>query len=198
MSRTHLRAFLVAFVAVLAVVGGTLVATANNGDADATALAAAESPTTTTAAPAATSPTPPVDGEQVLAEAQQRMQAFADAVTANEAAQAAEAAQAEQGQQLEALAQAQAQAESAASSGIPDGYWDRMAQCETDGNWSMVGSRYSGGLGFYNGTWDAFGGREFAARAGQATRAQQIIVANRVAHAVGLTGWGCLRTVGRP
>ena len=178
MSRTHLRAFLVAFVAVLVVVGGTLIVTANNGDADATALATAEPTTTTTAAPAAAAPAPPVDAEHVLAEAQQRMQAFADAVTANEAAQAAEAAQ--------------------ASSGIPDGYWDRMAQCETNGNWSMVGSRYSGGLGFYNGTWDAFGGREFAARAGQATRAQQIIVANRVANDVGLTGWGCLRTVGRP
>ena len=110
------------------------------------------------------------------------MQAFADAVTANEAAQAAEAAQ----------------AEGAASSGIPDSYWDRIAQCETGGNWSMVGSRYSGGVGFYNGTWDSFGGREFAARAGQASRAQQIIVANRVAREVGLTGWGCLRTVGRP
>ena len=97
-----------------------------------------------------------------------------------------------------AQAETQAQAEREASSGIPDSFWDRMAQCETGGNWSMVGSRYSGGVGFYNGTWDAFGGREFAARAGQATRAQQIIVANRVANDVGLSGWGCLRTVGRP
>jgi hypothetical protein len=73
-----------------------------------------------------------------------------------------------------------------------------MAQCETGGDWSMVGSRYSGGLGFYNGTWDTFGGREFAPRAGQATREQQIVVANRVANGVGLSGWGCLGHVGRP
>jgi hypothetical protein len=146
--------------------------------------------------------TAPVDAEPVIAEAQrneqaQRLEAFAAAVEANQAEQAA---------QLEALAQAEqeaalrtlAQAEREAASGIPDGYWDRMAQCETGGNWSMVGSRYSGGLGFYNGTWDAFGGREFAARAGQATREQQIVVANRVADQVGLSGWGCLGRVGRP
>ena len=61
------------------------------------------------------------------------MQAFAAAVTANE-----------QAQQLEAFAQAQADAQAQAerdASGIPDSYWDRMAQCETGGNWSMVGSR---------------------------------------------------------
>ena len=55
-----------------------------------------------------------------------------------------------------------------------------------------------GGLGFYNGTWDSFGGREFAAKAGQATREQQIVVANRVAKQVGLSGWGCLSHVGKP
>lgn len=188
MHRTHLRVFLGAFVAVLVVSGATFAATADNGESDAVALAAGDPATTTTTVVAAPAPaTPPVDAEHVLAEAQQRMQAFADAVTANEAAQ-----------QLEVLAQAQAQAEREASSGIPDSFWDRMAQCETGGNWSMVGSRYSGGVGFYNGTWDAFGGREFAARAGQATRTEQIIVANRVANDVGLSGWGCLRTVGRP
>jgi hypothetical protein len=74
--------------------------------------------------------------------------------------------------------------------------WDRIAQCETGGNWSMQGSRYSGGVGFANSTWDAFGGREFAPNAGMATREQQIVVAERVRDYGGYTGWGCAYTIG--
>ncbi len=69
--------------------------------------------------------------------------------------------------------------------------WDGIAQCETAGNWHMQGSSFSGGLGFYNGTWSGFGGREFAPNAGQATREQQIVVAERVYARFGLSGWGC-------
>ena len=57
----------------------------------------------------------------------------------------------------------------------------------------MRGSRYSGGLGFANTTWDGFGGRQFAAHAGAATREQQIVVAERVYSRYGLSGWGCRR-----
>ncbi len=71
--------------------------------------------------------------------------------------------------------------------------WDAIAACETGGNWSMRGSRYSGGLGFYNGTWSSFGGGQFASNAGLATREQQIVVAERVYHRYGLSGWGCRR-----
>jgi hypothetical protein len=60
----------------------------------------------------------------------------------------------------------------------------------------MRGARFSGGLGFYNGTWDAFGGREFASNAGNATREQQIVVAERVRARFGYTGWGCAPKVG--
>lgn len=55
----------------------------------------------------------------------------------------------------------------------------------------MSGSTYSGGLGFANTTWTGFGGGEFAANAGDATREQQIIVAERVHARYGLSGWGC-------
>ena len=58
--------------------------------------------------------------------------------------------------------------------------WDGIARCETGGNWSMRGASYSGGLGFYNGTWNSFGGRQFASNAGLASREQQIVVAERV------------------
>ena len=32
-------------------------------------------------------------------------------------------------------------------------FWDRIARCETGGNWRMSGSIYSGGVGFANSTW---------------------------------------------
>lgn len=69
--------------------------------------------------------------------------------------------------------------------------WDAIARCETGGDWSMTGPRFSGGLGFANTTWNGFGGREFADLAGHATREQQIIVAERVYARYGLSGWGC-------
>jgi hypothetical protein len=69
--------------------------------------------------------------------------------------------------------------------------WDGIARCETGGNWSMRGASYSGGLGFYNGTWNSFGGRQFAPNAGLASREEQIVVAERVYARYGLSGWGC-------
>jgi hypothetical protein len=69
--------------------------------------------------------------------------------------------------------------------------WDGIARCETGGNWSMSGSTFSGGLGFANTTWRGYGGGEFAPNAGQATREQQIVVAERVYADHGLSGWGC-------
>lgn len=88
----------------------------------------------------------------------------------------------------------------------PDSYWDRMAMCETGGNWAHYPyGTWTGGLGIYNQTWRGWGGLEFAPTAGQATREQQIIVANRIATQgygslgpVGYSAWGCLATVGYP
>ena len=94
-----------------------------------------------------------------------------------------------------------------AAPGIPpDSYWDRMAMCETAGNWAhFPNGTWTGGLGIYNQTWLSWGGGEFAPKAGQATRAQQIIVANRIAVTghnglgpVGFTAWGCYSKVGPP
>ncbi|HEY7134002.1 MAG TPA: transglycosylase family protein [Acidimicrobiia bacterium] len=79
---------------------------------------------------------------------------------------------------------------------VNDAVWDRLAQCETGGNWGLHGARFSGGLGIFNGTWDAFGGREFASNAGSATRDQQIAVAERIRARFGYTGWGCAPHVG--
>jgi Transglycosylase-like domain len=74
--------------------------------------------------------------------------------------------------------------------------WDRIAASETQGNWSMRGSSFSGGVGFSNAAWDEWGGRQFAPNAGQATREQQIVVAERIRASVGLGAWGCAKTLG--
>lgn len=59
--------------------------------------------------------------------------------------------------------------------------WDRVAQCESSGNWAInTGNGYYGGLQFYQPTWVAYGGLAFAARADLATKQQQITVAERV------------------
>jgi len=84
----------------------------------------------------------------------------------------------------------------AAEKASRDSIWDRIAACETQGNWAMRGPSYSGGVGFANNTWSSFGGNEFAPNAGQATREQQIIVAERVRARVGMGAWGCAKRLG--
>ena len=70
--------------------------------------------------------------------------------------------------------------------------WDRIAQCESTGNWSInTGNGYYGGLQFDIGTWLGAGGGDFAQRADLASRAEQITVANRVYANRGLQPWGC-------
>ena len=77
-----------------------------------------------------------------------------------------------------------------------DPRWQAIANCETGGNWSIVAPTYSGGLGIYNGTWNAFGGQQFASNPGLATREQQIIVAERIRAKYGFGAWGCGKTLG--
>lgn len=68
--------------------------------------------------------------------------------------------------------------------------WDAVAKCESGNNWSIeTGNGYSGGLQFLGSTWDSFGGREFAPRASQATKAEQIRVAERVLDVQGWNAW---------
>ena len=70
--------------------------------------------------------------------------------------------------------------------------WDRIAQCESGGNWSInTGNGYYGGLQFNTGSWLANGGADFASRADLASRAEQITVANRYYATSGLGPWGC-------
>ena len=71
-----------------------------------------------------------------------------------------------------------------------DGVWDRLAQCESGGNWSInTGNGYYGGLQFGLGTWAGYGGTAYAARPDLATREQQIAVAERLRAARGYAPW---------
>ena len=70
--------------------------------------------------------------------------------------------------------------------------WDRIAQCESTGNWSInTGNGYYGGLQFDRGTWLANGGGAYAPTANLASRAEQITIANKVYAQRGLQPWGC-------
>ena len=72
----------------------------------------------------------------------------------------------------------------------PDSDWDRVASCESGGNWAInTGNGYHGGLQFSQGTWASHGGGEYATSANQATRDQQIAVAERVLASQGKGAW---------
>jgi resuscitation-promoting factor RpfB len=69
---------------------------------------------------------------------------------------------------------------------VDTGVWDRIAACESGGNWAAnTGNGYYGGLQFNLGTWQAYGG---SGRPDQNSREQQIAVAERVRDASG--GYG--------
>lgn len=81
--------------------------------------------------------------------------------------------------------------EPAAAPAVADGsVWDTIAQCESTGNWAInTGNGFSGGLQFTDSTWQAFGGGEYASQAWQASREQQIAVAQKVQAAQGWGAW---------
>ncbi|WP_290061560.1 transglycosylase family protein [Amycolatopsis solani] len=65
--------------------------------------------------------------------------------------------------------------------------WDAIAQCESGGNWSInTGNGYYGGLQFTQSTWKAYGG---TGNAQNASREQQIAVAERVLQGQGIGAW---------
>ena len=76
--------------------------------------------------------------------------------------------------------------------------WDRLAQCESGGNWAInTGNGYYGGLQFSLGTWRAYGGAGLPSRASRET---QIAIATKVRDASGGYGaWpACAASLGLP
>ncbi|MFJ7278928.1 transglycosylase family protein [Kitasatospora sp. NPDC098663] len=76
------------------------------------------------------------------------------------------------------------------ASAAPASSWDSVAQCESGGNWSISnGNGFSGGLQFTPSTWRAYGGTAYAPQAHQASKAQQITVAEKVLASQGPGAW---------
>ncbi|MEU9333721.1 transglycosylase family protein [Streptomyces sp. NPDC048290] len=70
------------------------------------------------------------------------------------------------------------------------GVWDRIARCESGGDWDInTGNGYYGGLQFSAGTWRAYGGTAYAPTADRATKEQQIAVATKVQRGQGWGAW---------
>ncbi|BFV56615.1 resuscitation-promoting factor protein RpfA [Kitasatospora sp. CMC57] len=68
--------------------------------------------------------------------------------------------------------------------------WDKVAQCESTGDWSIAnGNGFYGGLQFTSSTWAAFGGTSYAPQANQASKAQQIAIAEKVLASQGPGAW---------
>ena len=82
-----------------------------------------------------------------------------------------------------------------------DASWDRLAQCESSGDWAIsTGNGYYGGLQFDEPTWREFGGGRFAPTADGASKDQQIEIATKVRDTRGGYGsWpACARELGLP
>jgi hypothetical protein len=70
--------------------------------------------------------------------------------------------------------------------------WDRIAECESNQRWDInTGNGYYGGLQFNLATWRSVDGDDFAAYPHQATREEQITVANRLYAIRGTQPWSC-------
>ncbi|GEE00951.1 hypothetical protein nbrc107696_13970 [Gordonia spumicola] len=81
---------------------------------------------------------------------------------------------------------------------VPYGVWDRLAQCESTGNWAInSGNGFYGGIQFDQNTWDRWGGQEYAPRADLATREEQIAIAKKTQAAQGWGAWpSCTASLG--
>ncbi|MGH3509607.1 MAG: transglycosylase family protein, partial [Nocardioidaceae bacterium] len=76
--------------------------------------------------------------------------------------------------------------------------WDRLAQCESGGNWAdNTGNGYYGGLQFSLGTWHAYGGSGLPSNHSRST---QIAIATKLRNASGGYGaWpACAASLGLP
>jgi uncharacterized protein YabE (DUF348 family) len=78
------------------------------------------------------------------------------------------------------------------------GVWDRLAECESGGNWAInTGNGYYGGLQFSLSTWQAYGGSGYPH---ENSKAEQIRIATKLRDATGGYGsWpACAAELGLP
>lgn len=75
--------------------------------------------------------------------------------------------------------------------------WDRLAVCESGGNWSISTGMFEGGVQFLNSTWLAVGGGQYAQHAYEASREDQIAMAIQLWQVQGWNAWPtCSRQMG--
>ena len=68
--------------------------------------------------------------------------------------------------------------------------WDQVAECETGGAWSQnSGNGYYGGLQLSQEAWEQYGGLDYAPSADQASRSQQIRIAEKIHASQGIAAW---------
>ncbi|MFD8608602.1 transglycosylase family protein [Streptomyces sp. NPDC059631] len=68
--------------------------------------------------------------------------------------------------------------------------WDKVADCESSGDWSAnTGNGYYGGIQFSPQTWAAYGGTAYAPRADLATKKEQILIGEKVLADQGEGAW---------
>jgi hypothetical protein len=68
--------------------------------------------------------------------------------------------------------------------------WDHVAECESGGSWSANdGNGYYGGLQMSQENWEKYGGLAYAETADQASRNQQIAVAEKLLDDQGIAAW---------
>lgn len=79
----------------------------------------------------------------------------------------------------------------AAAPGLSDtSVWDTLAQCESGGNWATnTGNGLYGGVQLDQGVWLSNGGGAYAPLPSEATREQQIVIAEKMRAAHGFTPW---------
>ncbi|WP_329533816.1 LysM peptidoglycan-binding domain-containing protein [Streptomyces sp. NBC_01450] len=79
----------------------------------------------------------------------------------------------------------------ATSASAADGTtWDRVAECESAGQWSAdSGNGYYGGLQLSQADWEKYGGLNYAQSADEASRSQQIAIAEQLLDDQGVTPW---------
>lgn len=132
---------------------------------------------------------------QAQVERERRERQAAEAEAARVAAEEAHAAWHREQDRIAAEKAAQA---ASAPRGSNYARFEALAQCESNGNWSInTGNGYYGGLQFLASTWRAAGGTKYASLPHQATKDQQIAVAEAWLARTSWAQWpACSRKLG--
>jgi murein DD-endopeptidase MepM/ murein hydrolase activator NlpD len=82
----------------------------------------------------------------------------------------------------------------------PMSAWDRIAECESGGRWNLPygDASSTGGLQIQKPTWDEYGGTKYAAYPYQASKENQIRVAEKILAGQGPGAWRCNAKMGYP